>query len=167
MKKDRAKYYGPFTSSSAVKNTIDLINKLYGLRTCNRTLPRDVGLERPCLNYHMKRCCGPCTGCISSQLYRERIDKALEFLNGNYGLIMDDLSEKMMAASEAMDYESAAHYRDLLNSVKMVAQKQKMTDSAMEDKDIVAMASDESDAVVQIFFIRDGRLIGREHFYKG
>ena len=165
MKKDRAKYYGPFTSSSAVKNTIDLINKLYGLRTCNRTLPRDVGLERPCLNYHMKRCCGPCTGCISSQLYRERIDKALEFLNGNYGLIMDDLSEKMMAASEAMDYESAAHYRDLLNSVKMVAQKQKMTDSAMEDKDIVAMASDESDAVVQIFFIRDGRLIGREHFY--
>ena len=165
MKKDKAKYFGPFTSAAAVKDTIELINKLYGLRTCNRVLPRDIGADRPCLNYHMKRCCGPCTGDVSVSEYRERIDKALEFLNGNYGIIIDDLTSKMEQASEAMEFEQAAHYRDLLNSVKMVAQKQKMTDSAMEDKDIVAIAADDKDAVVQVFFVRDGRLIGREHFY--
>lgn len=165
MKKDKAKYFGPFTSAAAVKDTIELINKLYGLRTCNRVLPRDIGMDRPCLNYHMKRCCGPCTGDVSKEEYRERIDKALEFLGGNYGLIIDDLTAKMEKASDEMEFEQAAHYRDLLNSVKMVAQKQKMTDSAMEDKDIVAIAADDKDAVVQVFFVRDGRLIGREHFY--
>lgn len=165
MKKDKAKYFGPFTSAAAVKDTIELINKLYGLRTCNRVLPRDIGMDRPCLNYHMKRCCGPCTGDVSKEEYRERIDKALEFLGGNYGLIIDDLTAKMGKASDEMEFEQAAHYRDLLNSVKMVAQKQKMTDSAMEDKDIVAIAADDKDAVVQVFFVRDGRLIGREHFY--
>ncbi len=165
MKKDKAKYFGPFTSAAAVKDTIELINKLYGLRTCNRVLPRDIGMDRPCLNYHMKRCCGPCTGNVSKEEYRERIDKALEFLGGNYGLIIDDLTAKMEKASDEMEFEQAAHYRDLLNSVKMVAQKQKMTDSAMEDKDIVAIAADDKDAVVQVFFVRDGRLIGREHFY--
>ncbi|MBE5834627.1 MAG: excinuclease ABC subunit UvrC [Butyrivibrio sp.] len=165
MKKDKAKYFGPFTSAAAVKDTIELINKLYGLRTCNRVLPRDIGMDRPCLNYHMKRCCGPCTGDVSKEEYRERIDKALEFLGGNYGLIIDDLTAKMEKASDEMEFEQAAHYRDLLNSVKMVAQKQKMTDSAMEDKDIVAIAADDKDAVIQVFFVRDGRLIGREHFY--
>ena len=113
----------------------------------------------------MKQCCGPCTGEISKQEYRERIDKALEFLNGNYALILKDLQQKMEAASEELDFENAAKYRDLMASVKVVAQKQKMTDSSMEDKDIVAIASDEKDAVVQVFFVRDGRLIGREHFY--
>ncbi|MCR4904117.1 MAG: excinuclease ABC subunit UvrC [Butyrivibrio sp.] len=165
MKKDKAKYFGPFTSAAAVKDTIELINKLYQLRTCNRSLPKDIGVERPCLNYHMKRCCGPCTGYVSKEDYRQRIDKALDFLNGNYGVIIDDLTQKMEQASEEMEFEQAAHYRDLLNSVKMVAQKQKMTDSAMEDKDIVALAADDKDAVVQVFFVRDGRLIGREHFY--
>ena len=165
MKKDRSRYFGPFTSAAAVKDTIDLINKLYGLRTCNRVLPRDIGLDRPCLNYHMKQCSGPCTGNITKEEYRERVDKALEFLNGNYGLIIKELEQKMNDASEELDFESAAKYRDLLASVKVVAQKQKMTDSSMEDKDIIAIASDENDAVVQVFFVRDGRLIGREHFY--
>ncbi len=165
MKKDKSKYFGPFTSAAAVKDTIELINKLYGLRTCNRSLPKDIGAERPCLNYQMKRCCGPCTGEISQEEYGERIGKALEFLGGNYGLIMDDLTEKMNAAAENMEFETAAHYRDLLTSVKMVAQKQKMSDSSMEDKDIIAMAFDDADAVVQVFFVRDGKLIGREHFY--
>jgi len=165
MKKDRSRYFGPFTSAAAVKDTIDLINKLYGLRTCNRVLPRDVGLDRPCLNYHMKQCSGPCTGNITKEEYREHVDKALEFLNGNYGLIIKELEQKMNDASEELDFESAAKYRDLLASVKVVAQKQKMTDSSMEDKDIIAIASDENDAVVQVFFVRDGRLIGREHFY--
>lgn len=165
MKKDRSRYFGPFTSAAAVKDTIDLINKLYGLRTCNRVLPRDIGLDRPCLNYHMKQCSGPCTGNITKEEYREHVDKALEFLNGNYGLIIKELEQKMNDASEELDFESAAKYRDLLDSVKVVAQKQKMTDSSMEDKDIIAIASDENDAVVQVFFVRDGRLIGREHFY--
>ncbi|MCR5101934.1 MAG: excinuclease ABC subunit UvrC [Butyrivibrio sp.] len=165
MKKDKSKYFGPFTSAAAVKDTIDLINKIYGLRTCNRSLPKDIGLERPCLNYHMQRCCGPCTGHIPKEEYRKRIDKALEFLNGNYGIIIDELTTKMNECSEELDFEAAAKYRDLLSSVKMVAQKQKMTDAAMEDKDIVAIANDDQDAVVQVFFVRDGRLIGREHFY--
>lgn len=165
MKKDKSRYFGPFTSAAAVKDTIELINKLYGLRTCNRVLPRDIGLERPCLNYHMKQCCGPCNGHVTREEYRERIDKALDFLNGNYSVILKDLQEKMEAASEELDFENAARYRDLIASVKVVAQKQKMTDSSMEDKDIVAIAADDKDAVVQVFFVRDGRLIGREHFY--
>ncbi|SDB59663.1 excinuclease ABC subunit UvrC [Butyrivibrio sp. INlla16] len=165
MKKDKSKYYGPFTSAAAVKDTIELINKIYGLRTCNRVLPRDIGLDRPCLNYHMNRCSAPCDGKISKEEYAERIRGALDFLEGNYTPIIRDLTEKMEAAAEELNFEKAATYRDLLTSVKQVAQKQKMTDSAMEDKDILAIAADENDAVVQVFFVRDGRLIGREHFY--
>ncbi len=165
MKKDKSKYYGPFTSAAAVKDTIELINKIYGLRTCNRVLPRDIGTQRPCLNYHMGRCSAPCDGNISQEDYAEKIAGALNFLEGNYSPIIKMLTEKMEAASEEMEFERAATYRDLLNSVKQVSQKQKMTDAAMEDKDILAIASDENDAVVQVFFVRDGRLIGREHFY--
>lgn len=165
MKKDKARYFGPFTSAQAVKTTIDLINKIYGLRTCNRSLPKDIGSQRPCLNFHMGRCCGPCTGKVSQEEYRQHIDKALDFLSGNYNVILKDLEDKMYKASEEMDFENAARYRDLLNDVRSVAQKQKMTDSSMEDKDIIAIASDEKDAVIQVFFVRDGRLIGREHFY--
>ena len=165
IKKDKSRYFGPFTSAAAVKDTIDLINKVYGLRTCNRVLPRDIGLERPCLNYHMKQCSGPCTGAVSKEEYRKSVDSALDFLNGNYGTIIKELEGKMESAAEELDFESAAKYRDLLSSVKVVAQKQKMTDSSLEDKDIVAIASDDKDAVIQVFFVRDGRLIGREHFY--
>ncbi|WP_026492403.1 MULTISPECIES: excinuclease ABC subunit UvrC [unclassified Butyrivibrio] len=165
MKKDKSKYFGPFTSAAAVKDTIELINKIYGLRTCNRVLPRDIGVDRPCLNYHMNRCSAPCDGKITKEEYAERIQGALDFLDGNYSPIIKDLSEKMEAASEELNFERAATYRDLLASVRQIAQKQKMTDAAMEDKDILAIASDENDAVVQVFFVRDGRLIGREHFY--
>ncbi len=165
MKKDKSKYFGPFTSAAAVKDTIELINKIYGLRTCNRVLPRDIGVDRPCLNYHMNRCSAPCDGKITKEEYAERIQGALDFLDGNYSPIIKDLSEKMEAASEELNFERAATYRDLLASVRQIAQKQKMTDAVMEDKDILAIASDENDAVVQVFFVRDGRLIGREHFY--
>ena len=165
MKKDKSKYFGPFTSAAAVKDTIELINKIYGLRTCNRVLPRDIGVDRPCLNFHMGRCSAPCDGRITKEEYAERIQGALDFLEGNYSPIIKDLTEKMEAASEELNFEKAATYRDLLASVKQVAQKQKMTDADMEDKDILAIAADENDAVVQVFFVRDGRLIGREHFY--
>jgi len=165
MKKDKSKYFGPYTSAGAVKDTIDLMNKLYQLKTCNRRLPRDMGLERPCLNYHIKQCAAPCQGYISREDYRARIDRALDFLNGNYKPMLRELEQKMTEASEKMEYEEAAGYRDLYNSVKSVAQKQKITDSDGEDKDIIAMAGEEHDAVVQVFFVRDGKLIGREHFY--
>ncbi len=165
MKKDRSRYFGPYTSAAAVKDTIDLMNKLYQLKTCNRRLPRDIGLERPCLNYHIKQCLAPCQGYIDREAYRERVEQALDFLNGNYKPLLKDLEEKMTQASENLQFEEAIRYRDLYNSVKSVAQKQKITDSNGEDKDILALAKDETDAVVQVFFVRDGKLIGREHFY--
>ncbi|MCM1048230.1 MAG: excinuclease ABC subunit UvrC [Clostridiales bacterium] len=164
-KSDKSKYFGPYTSASAVKDTIELMNKLYQLRTCNRKLPRDIGLERPCLNYHIKQCMAPCQEYISKEEYRERVEQALDFLNGNYKPILQELEQKMNEASEQLEYEEAIRYRDLYNNVKSVAQKQKITDSDGEDKDIIALAKDESDAVVQVFFVRDGKLIGREHFY--
>ncbi len=165
MKKDRSKYFGPYTSAASVKDTIELMNKLYQLRTCSRKLPRDIGLDRPCLNYHIKQCLAPCQGYIDKEAYRERVEQALDFLNGNYKPVLKDLEQKMLEASEQLAFEDAIRYRDLYNSVKSVAQKQKITDSDGEDKDIIALAKDESDAVVQVFFVRDGKLIGREHFY--
>lgn len=165
MKKDHSKYFGPYSSSAAVKDTIELMNKLYQLRTCNKSLPKECGNGRACLNYHIKQCMAPCQGNISQEEYRERVKMALDFLGGNYQEILKDLEQKMQQASEMLEFEEAIRYRDLYNSVKQIALKQKITDSDGEDKDIIALACDESDAVVQIFFVRDGRLIGREHFY--
>ena len=165
MKKDKSRYFGPYTSAGAVKDTIELLNKLFRLRTCNRSLPKEIGNDRPCLNYHIKQCLAPCQGYVSKEEYRVQVNQALEFLNGNYGILLKDLESKMKAASESMEFEEAIRYRDLYNSVKQVSQKQKITDSDGEDKDIIALAKDEEDAVVQVFFIRDGKLIGREHFY--
>ncbi|HJA99742.1 MAG TPA: excinuclease ABC subunit UvrC [Candidatus Mediterraneibacter merdavium] len=165
MLKDKARYFGPYTSAQAVRDTIDLIHKLYHVRSCNRNLPRDIGKERPCLNYHIKQCDAPCQGYISQEEYRKAIDEVIRFLNGNYDSILKELEEKMDAASEVLEFERAIEYRELLNSVKKVAQKQKITDSSGEDRDVLAVASEEEDAVVQVFFIRGGRLIGRDHFY--
>lgn len=165
MKKDKAKYFGPYTSAAAVKDTIDLIRKLYQIRSCNRNLPKDMGKERPCLNYHIKQCKAPCQNYISEEEYRKFIDEAIRFLNGHYEGILKDLEEKMAEASEQMEFERAIEYRELLNSVKQIAQKQKITDSSGEDRDILAVAKDAEDAVVQVFFIRGGRLIGRDHFF--
>ena len=165
MKKDKSRYFGPYTNAAAVKDTIELLNKLYQLRTCNRNLPRDIGMDRPCLNYHIKQCQAPCQGYVSREEYRKKIDGALEFLSGNYNMILKELDAKMKAAAEVLDFEAAAGYRDLYNSVKQVSQKQKITDSVGEDKDIIALYQDENEAVVQVFFVRDGKLIGREHYY--
>lgn len=165
MKKDRSKYFGPYTSAAAVKDTIDLINKLYQLRTCNRNLPKDCGNDRACLNYHIKQCMAPCQGNISQEQYQEQIRKALDFLNGSYQDTLKELEQKMQEAAEKLEFEEAARYRDLHNSVKQIASKQKITDSDGEDKDIIALAAEEKDAVVQVFFVRGGKLIGREHFY--
>ena len=165
MKKDKSKYYGPYTSAGAVKDTIELVQKLFQIRTCNRTLPRDIGKERPCLNYHIHQCQAPCQGYISKEDYRLQIRGAMELLNGNFAPVIKDLEEKMKAASEALEFEKAMEYRDLLTSVRQVAQKQKITSFDGEDRDILALAMDDRDAVVQVFFVREGKLIGREHFH--
>ena len=165
MKKDKSRYFGPYTSVTAVRDSIDLINKIYKLRTCNRKLPRDTGMDRPCLNYHIHQCAAPCQGYISREEYRERVNAALEFLNGNFGLVLKDLESRMMTASDNLEFEKAMEYRDLINSVRQIAQKQKITHTDGEDKDIIALANDDTDAVVQVFFVRDGKLIGRDHFH--
>lgn len=164
-KKDKSKYFGPYTSAGAVKDTIELIRKIYKIRTCNRNLPKDIGKERACLYYQIKQCDAPCQGYISEEKYRESIDGILDFLNGKYEGIIKDLEQKMQEASDHMEFEAAIECRELLNSVKLIAQKQKITNSDFEDKDIIALATEDNDAVVQVFFIRVGRLIGREHFY--
>ncbi len=165
MKKDKSKYFGPYTSAAAVKDTIDLLNKLYQLRTCNKNLPKDIGAERPCLNHHIKQCLAPCQGYVDEKAYRVQVNGALEFLNGNYAPILKDLEQKMKKAAEELEFEEAARYRDLYNNVKSVAQKQKITDSGGEDKDVIALHQEGNEAVVQVFFVRDGKLIGREHYY--
>ncbi len=165
MQKDKAKYFGPYTSAGAVKDTIELIRKLYCIRSCNRNLPRDMGKERPCLNYHIKQCKAPCQGYISEEEYRNAIEEAVRFLSGHYEDVLHDLERRMTEASENMEFEKAIEYRELLNSVRQIAQKQKITDVSGEDRDILAVAKDAEDAVVQVFFIRGGRLIGRDHFF--
>lgn len=165
MKKDKSRYFGPYSSAAAVKDTIDLINKLYRLRTCNKSLPKECGNGRACLNYHIKQCTAPCQGGVSQEEYQQQTKKALDFLNGSYQETLKELEENMREASENLEFEDAIRYRDLYNSVKQIATKQKITDSDGEDKDIIALASDDRDAVVQVFFVRDGKLIGREHFY--
>ena len=165
VQKDKAKYFGPYTSTGAVKDTIELIRKLYHIRNCSRNLPKDMGKERPCLNYHIKQCEAPCQGYISKEEYAKSIEEVLRFLSGHYENVLKDLERKMYEASENMEFEKAAEYLELLNSVKRIAEKQKITDNRGEDRDILAIARDEEDAVVQVFFIRNGRLIGRDHFF--
>ena len=171
MKKDKNRYFGPYTSAGAVKDVIDLVRKLYQVRSCNRVLPRDCGKERPCLYYHMKQCMAPCQGNVDPQIYKENIKQVIRFLNGDFQNTIDDLTQKMQEASEELRFEDAMEYRDLIESIKKIGERQKITSYTSEDKDIIAVAMDESldlreqDAVVQVFFMRDGKLIGRDHFY--
>ena len=165
MKKDKSRYFGPYTSSTAVKDVIELTRKLYHLRSCNRSLPRDIGKERPCLYYHIKQCNGPCQGYISQEDYKKQVDGLLDFLNGNHREILKELEEKMLQASDKLDFEEAAQYRDLIQSAERIGERQKITDQHREDKDIIAAAIEGEDAVAQVFFMRDGKLIGRDHFY--
>lgn len=165
LKKDKAKYFGPFTSAGSVRDTIDLVQKLYKLRTCNQKFPESFGKKRPCLNYHMNQCLGVCTGKVSEEEYRKNVNDAISFLDGKYQPVLKELKEKMEAASAELEFEKAATYRDLIESVKRCVETQKITDSDGEDKDIIALATDKEDAVVQIFFIRNGKMIGRDHFF--
>lgn len=171
MKKDKCKYFGPYTSAGAVKDVIELVRKLYMVRSCNRVLPRDCKKDRPCLYYHMNQCTAPCQGNVSKEEYRKNIDQVLKFLNGNFQDTITDLTEKMQKASEEMRFEDAMGYRDLIRSIQKIGERQKITSYGEENKDIIAASMDDSedlreqDAVVQVFFIRGGKLIGREHFF--
>lgn len=165
VKKDKSKYYGPYASAMAVKDTIDLLHKVYKIRSCHRNLPKDIGKERPCLNYHIHQCNAPCQGYINQEDYRKTIQEVISFLNGNYEPVFKMLTGKMNEASEELDFEKAMEYRDLITSIKKLAGEQKITSAQMEDKDVIAFARADDEAVVQVFFIRGGKLIGRDHFY--
>ena len=165
MARDGNRYYGPFSSSTAVKDTIDLMHRLYHIRNCSRKLPQDIGKERPCLYHHINQCDAPCMGYISEEDYRKQVGKVLSFLDGNYREVTKELESRMQAASDALEFEKAIEYRELLKSVQQVEERQKITSQSMDDRDIIAVSREEGDAVVQVFFIRDGKMIGREHFH--
>ncbi|WP_276980401.1 excinuclease ABC subunit UvrC [Johnsonella ignava] len=165
LKKDKAKYFGPFTSSTAVNNTLDFLRKTFRIRNCSRNLPKDIRKQRACLDYYIHQCDAPCQGFVSKDDYNKQVSLALEFLNGNYKKLTDEIQKQMNEASQQFKYEEAAQLRDLLNSLLHVTQKQKISSESMEDRDIIALAKDEEDVLVQIFFIRDGKMVGREHHY--
>ena len=161
MKHDGSAYFGPFISALAIKDTINLLQKIYHVRSCSN-MPSD---GRECLYYHIGMCEAPCTGKQSAEDYGERIKGVLEFLNGKFEPVLNELNTKMAEASENLEFEQAAEYRDLYRSVASLKEKQKITKSDGSDRDIIAIARDGAEAVVQIFFIRDGRMTGRDHFY--
>ncbi len=165
VKRDRAKYYGPYTSAQSVRDTIDLARKIYKIRACSQKLPKEAGTGRPCLYYHLGQCEAPCQGYISQEKYGENVKELLRFLGGNFEPVLSMLSDKMYAASEKMDFENAAMYRDLLDSVRQIDQKQKINSSQTDDRDVIAFAREGDEAVVQVFFVRNGKLMGREHSF--
>lgn len=165
MKQDHCKYFGPYTSTGAVNDTIELLRKIFKIRTCNRKLPKDMGKDRPCLYYQIKQCNGPCQGYISKEDYGKQIEEALGFLNGNYKEVAQELQKKMEEVSAQLEFEQAMEYRDLLRSIEKIMDRQKINTKGFEDRDMIAMAKDKQDAVVAVFFIRQGKLLGREHFH--
>ena len=152
--RDAAKYFGPYTSVSAMKETLDFLIKTFSLRTCNKKLQEGVTVSRPCLYYHIKRCSAPCQGYISREEYLKNFENALAVLSGNASLVINDLKEKMAEASKNLDFEKAAVYRDSLANIQRISQKQKASVNENEDRDVIAMAAADDEAVVQVFFIR-------------
>jgi len=163
IEKDKAKYFGPFSGAYAVRGTLEIIKKLFPVRTCSRTMGKNTK-ERPCLNYYIGRCVAPCQGDVNKEDYRNMMKDICLFLSGKQEELIEELENKMNCAAENMDYEKAADYRDKIAAIKEIQKKQKVLSSAMEDEDIVAFAHSEDKTCIQIFFIRGGKLIGREHF---
>ena len=164
MKRDKGRYFGPYSNSGAVRNIMDLIRKLFGIRGCNKKIPFKDG-NRACLYYHIGECPAPCVGDISHEDYMKNVERAVDFLSGNYKDEIKRLREKMEEASRDMEFEKAIEYRDLINDIEAVGERQKITGHDSDDRDVIAMARDKKDAVAQVFFVRDGKLIGREHYY--
>ncbi len=164
VEKDGAKYFGPYTSAFAVKNTIDLIKKLFPIKTCNRVFTKDGKKQRPCLNYHIHQCLGPCQGNINKEEYRALMNDICSFLGGKQEEIIKRLERDMLKAAENMEFEKAAALRDKIASLKHISQKQKVVSNVLSDQDVIAFSKDPTDSCIQVFFIRGGKLIGREHF---
>lgn len=166
MKRDHSRYFGPYTNSHAVKDIIELLKKLYHIRSCSRTLPRDIGLERPCMYHQIHQCDAPCQGYISKEDYGKNIDSAISFLNGNHSHVIKELEERMRQLSDDMEFEQAAEVRDLIKSIHHLDTTQRVGDTSSDDRDVIAMASDSSnECVISIFFVRGGKLLGREHYH--
>ena len=165
VKRDKSKYFGPYTSAGAVKDTIELMRKVYKIRSCSRSLPKEIGKDRPCLYHQINQCDAPCQNYISREEYRKYVDKALKFLNGDEKEIINNLEDKMKKAAAELEFEQAAEYRDLIENVKRIGEKQKINDTGGDDRDIIALAKAGDEAVVAIFFIRSGKLLGRDHFH--
>ncbi len=164
IEKDGAKYFGPFTSAVAVKETVDIIKKLFPIKSCNKVFKNNKGKDRPCLNYHIHQCLGPCQGNVSKEEYREIILDIVKFLDGNQQYIIEKLEKEMDIASQNMEFEKAAKLRDKIISLRHIAQRQKIVSADMENRDVIAFARDQTDSCIQIFFIRKGKITGRKHF---
>lgn len=164
IKRDGAKYFGPYTDKSAVNRTIEIINKLFPIRSCNKNIERIAGKERPCLNFHIHRCIAPCQGSISKEQYKELVNNIIMVLDGKQEELIEELEKKMQNAAENLDFEKAAELRDSIAAVRKIAEKQKIISSSFIDQDVIAMARQDGEACMQVFFIRRGKLVGREHF---
>ena len=165
MKNNKSKYFGPYTNVKAVKDIIELVNKLFFLRTCNKNLPKEIGKERPCLYYQIGQCKAPCAGYISKEEYLANVNAAMDFLNGNYKPIEAKLVEDMKQYAEELEFEKAAKTRDLISGINHIMNKQKMSATNTDDRDVIAFAINGEDAVVTVFFIRQGKLLGRENHH--
>ena len=164
LEKDKAKYYGPFTDVLAMRETVETLHKLFPIRKCRKSLPREIGRERPCLNHHIGQCIAPCGGQVSQKEYLEYIRDAMDFLEGKHEDILKKMQKEMQAAAEEMEFEKAASLRDKIRSIQSVAQKQKMANMGMENADVIAFVRAYEECLVQVFFIRDGKMTGRENF---
>ncbi len=165
LKNDGAKYFGPYMGVSTIKNTLDIIQSIFIPPTCSRKFPRDINKGRPCLNYHIKNCFAPCTGNISNKEYRKVFFDICAFLEGNHKKLVDELTEQMKQASLEMQFEKAAALRDKIKAIKSIDEKQKVINSDRQnDLDVIAVTREDGIAFVEIFFIRCGKLSGREDF---
>lgn len=162
--KDGAKYFGPYPSVYAVNDAIGIIRETYPLRTCNRNLEKDMKKSRPCLNYYIGKCLGPCQGNVDKYEYNEMVDQVLLFLSGKKDELKDTIKEKMKNASKELDFEEAAKYRDQINSLNILHEKQKIISAITSDQDVIGMARGIEEVCIQVFFVRGGKILGREHF---
>jgi len=162
---DGAKYFGPYSSAFAVRETIKLLRHMFPLRSCNRNIERDIGKGRECLYYHIGLCSAPCTGRITKEEYKKLTDDALMFLEGKRDVLLKKLKEEMEKAAENMEFEKAAKLRDQIYGIEKTSEKQKIISASLEDQDVISMARSAEDACIQVFFIRDGKVSGREHYF--
>ncbi len=164
LQKDKAKYYGPFTDVSAAKETVATLHRIFPIRKCKKVFPRDIGKERPCLNHDIGQCPAPCGGCVSKVEYQAYVRDAMDFLEGKHHAVMQRMEKEMQMAAERMEFERAAALRDKLVAVRHIAEKQKISNTGLGDADVIGFVCAHEECLVQVFFIRSGKMTGRESF---